>query len=313
MDQALLQQLTLGAIPPGIIGAIVFFALWLPRRVQAQTIVDGTSLDFANLRGILITLALGCTLFVMHPLIMAGLKPPAWTLPPRRAADWLPVVAVIGTLLAFAGLLLRAQRLHALLLALPVTLVALAFGALASRRLLTDTWSLPQSLAHLAGLGLFTYIITTGVLMLARKPGLVGVASLVIIAGGTANIMAGPLNSLKLAQWSGVSAAFLTPAALVVFLRPAQAMPLAAVALVMLALSSVTTQAVVFGSASLRLTVFSLAMLAISPWLGVLAGAIIKRDGLIKSLTQLAAVGLPGAIAMGVWLVTQQAESAQDY
>lgn len=313
MDQALLQQLALGAIPPGIIGAIIFFVLWLPRRAQAAASSDGTSLDFADTRGIIITLAIGCTLFLMHPFIMAGLRLPTWILPPRRASDWLPLVAIIGTLLAFAAMLLRAQRFHSLLVAIPVTVVAMAFGALAARRLITDSWSLQQSLAHVAGLGLFTYITTTGVLTLARRPGLVGVAALVIVAGSTANIMAGPLNSLKLAQWSGVSAAFLTPAALLALLRPAVGLPIAAVALVMLALSSVTTQAVVFGSASLRLTVFSLVMLAMSPWLGVVTGTFFRRDGLAKSLAQLAAVGLPGAVAMGVWLATQQAESGPDY
>ncbi|MFY7895725.1 MAG: hypothetical protein ACOVP8_05795, partial [Phycisphaerales bacterium] len=151
------------------------------------------------------------------------------------------------------------------------------------------------------------------VLTLARKPGLVGVAALIVMAGTTANLMAGPLNSLKLAQWSGVSAAFLTPAAIIVFLRPSHALPVAVAALVMLALSSVTTQAVVFGSASLRLVVLSLAMLAASPWLAILTGKLIKREGLPKSIAQLAALGLPGAIAMGIWLATQQAESSQDY
>lgn len=312
MDQALLQQLALGAIPPGLFGALIFFALWLPRRSQLAN-SDSTSLNFADTRGIIITLALGFTLFMMHPFIMAGPNLPTWILPPRRSADWLPVIALIGTPLALAALLLRAQRVPALLLALPVTLVALVFGALAARRLIENTWSLQQSLAHLGGLAAFIYITTAGVLMLARKPGLVGVAALVIMAGTTANLMAGPLNSLKLAQWSGVSAAFLTPAVLVVFLRPSHALPVAVGALVMLALTSVSTQAVVFGSASLRLVILSLTMLAASPWLAVLTGKLIKREGLPKSIAQLAALGLPGAIAMGIWLATQQAESSQDY
>ncbi len=312
MDPALLQQLALGAIPPGLFGALIFFTLWLPKRSQFAN-ADSTSLNFADTRGMIITLALGLTLFVMHPFIMAGPNLPTWVLPPRRAADWLPVIALVGTLIAFTALLLRAQRLHPLLLALPVTLVVLAFGALASRRIITDTWSLQQSISHLAGLGAFTFVTTAGVLTLARKPGLVGVAALVVMAGTTANLMAGPLNSLKLAQWSGVSAAFLTPAAIIVFLRPSHALPVAVAALVMLALSSVTTQAVVFGSASLRLVILSLAMLAASPWLAILTGKLIKREGLPKSIAQLAALGLPGAIAMAIWLATQQAESSQDY
>jgi hypothetical protein len=307
MDPALLQQLALGAVPAGIAGSVIFFSLWWSRRaaVPARS-GEASSLDFSDARSLLIVLGMGVVLVLMHPLIMSGLRAPMWVVPARRASDWLPIVVTMGTLLALATVLLRGQRLHVWVWALGLSLLTIGFGALASRRLIAETWSTSQAAGYLAGLAIFVFVTAWGMLALLRKPGWVSIAALLIVAGSTANIMAGPLNSLKLAQWAGVSAAVLTPAVLVAFVRPVRALPLAAGALVMLALGSVTLQAVYFGSASLRLTVVSLAMLAASPWCGVLAGSIVKREGWLRAIMQLSAVALPGAIAMGLWLLTQQ-------
>jgi hypothetical protein len=311
MDPALLQQLAIGAIPPGIFGAIVFFAVWWRKQPE----VGGAEgpLDFAIGRDVVVVLAIAAAMLVMHPLITAGIKLPEWVVPPRRGADWLPVVTVVAMLIALAGLLLRGQRLPMWAWAIVAIVVVVGLGALAAQRLVRETWSVQESLAHLGGVAVITFVLGWGLLVLARKPGVVGVASVVIVAGSLANILAGPMNSLKLAQLAGVMAAVLTPAAVMTLIRPTQVLAMSAVAMVVMGLGSVSLQGVVFGSAKVSSVVLSLGLLAISPWMGVLAGRVVKRDGVVKSLVQLAAVGLPGAIAMGVWLVQQKAESGAEY
>lgn len=311
MDPGVLQQLAWGAIPPGIFGAVVFGAAWKKRGQPREA--AGAMLQWSAGSELFIIAMFGVALFIMHSVIYNGPSRMMWKLPPINSNQWLPIGAFVAMMLAMAATLLNGQRWCAWGWAILAGVVVAGLGAATARKLIAGTWSGAETAMYVGGAGVGAFVLAWGLAKLAVTPGFVGAASAAIVAGSLANVMAGPLNSLTLAQWSGITAAFATPAAMLGLLRPAAVLPIGVAFVAAVALGQAGFQVSAYGSAKMTTLLVSLALVVSGPWAGVAMSAMVKPTTLWRKLLVLAAVALPGAIAMAIWLPTQMGEAGPEY
>lgn len=200
MDPMLLKQLALASIPPGVAGVVTYLLVdrWTSRAALATVLASG---------------AMALTYVLVHALMFGGVR-----LTPRGAAEWLPVLAVLG---AIATLFLRAT-LHPRTRGIDWLVPAfyLLAGYLTARSFIHDSWSVVETGAYL---GVFTLAAWMGMSAATRlsqqAPGPLMPGAMVVAAAGIANVLVLGFYSLKLAQAAGVVCAFMVGGLLVRLFR----------------------------------------------------------------------------------------------
>ena len=221
LDPAVVKQLALGIVPPGLAGTVLF-ALTLRKSSTGQPDVGW--------RARLIPLVLAALYCGLHAFVL-GLR-----VPPRESTDWLPVAAVVagvaatcvgyfgrGTAGSLAGWLLR-------------LLVLAAVGALAAGRI-RGNWTAGEAVVQVGA-----FVLASGVALhgsetvLRRRNAALAALVLLVFAAGASQVLVLGFSSLKLSQSAGLWAAMLGGAVLVGLFRRKSTLPLG-IALVVVAVT----------------------------------------------------------------------------
>jgi hypothetical protein len=221
LDPAIVKQLALGIVPPGLAGTALF-AMTLRKR-DAETPTAGWLPRLAPL----LLAALYCG---AHALVL-GLR-----VPPRESTDWLPIAALLtGVAATFLG---RGERGRAALLAggfLRLFVLA-GVGVLAAGRIRAN-WSAEEAAMQIGGFVLAAAVamLSTEIVIRRRNAALAALVLLAFAAGASQVLVLG-FSSLKLSQSAGLWAAMLGGAVLVGLFRRGSTLPLG-IALVVVALT----------------------------------------------------------------------------
>jgi hypothetical protein len=216
IDPAVLRQLALGAVPPGIVATLGFALLWWRRRGRVNP---------PALPPLLHRLATPCFFAAFytaaHALLFGGLN-----VPPRQSTDWLPLFAALGAALAMVGALWRipspgAKRWLHIAAQGSLALVALAaMGYLGAGRAVSN-WSSRDAALHILPFALLCLVaIISAEILTRRRGGAAPAIALLITCAGAAQVLMLAFSSLKLGQSAGLAAAFFGGAMLIAFFRP---------------------------------------------------------------------------------------------
>ncbi len=332
MDPALIRQLALGAVPPLVLGFIIFVAMWwsrrhdlgdaaelsTARRAPMSCDLGGCSLitssPYSRLREFVVLLGLAASFLGLYPLIYGQVQ--AF---PGRSADGALFYSAIMALLASAlCIFLRCPFRRSVVVALAAAGIALlTFHRQVMGLSGAKQWAALESLFVLIMLPVLCVSLSLALSALANRGRLGGIISIVACVGAIAQTLVVTLASLKHAQGAGILASFLSPAALIVFLRPAMRMPASAMCFCALILATLLTQAVQFGDADSQRTNWIIVGIAVlAPWAAVAALANMKRGGLAReALAIIACVVVGGAcVGYGAYqsLKAQNSESSTD-
>jgi hypothetical protein len=197
MDPALVRQLVIGTVPPGIAGTLLFAAAWWRRPAAAEPGV-GHRGWFAS--GLVVALA---TLYgVFHALVLGARFPPA------QSTDGLVIAAASAAIGAVLLGLPMLQR-HAALGWVARIVVIAVVGAVAAGRVRAN-WSIHEAAILLGGFTLAGVLASAGAESVLRRRGtLTGILVLLVFAAGASQILVLGFSSLKLSQSAGIWAAML--------------------------------------------------------------------------------------------------------
>lgn len=200
MDPEIIKQLSLGAVPPGIAGLILFGALWWKRRGTGP----------ATARRVVPPLVIAAVYCLTHVFVLG--RPSA---PPVSASDWLPwlVPLVAAASLAFAF------RGPAWMKWLGVGVCAIVVAALSARNFIAKSWPPAQTAVELGVFLLAALAVVKCSLRLTREPGPLGALTFFLFPALSAAVLELCLSSLRLAQAGGVFAAVGAGAVLVACVR----------------------------------------------------------------------------------------------
>ena len=206
LDPAILRQLAMGAIPPGVASLVLFALLW--RRGTRKS----------GSRPILAALGLGLLYGAFHAWLF-GLR-----FPPRESMDWLPLAAIAAAVGSCALACLptgdHRPRWRPSIGGAVITIAVLGLVGWLAAGNLRKSWSAAETLENVGWFVLLTGLAWAGASVLAhRRPGPVAPLTLLIIAGGASQVLALAFSSLKFAQSAGIWAAFLGGAMVVAFFR----------------------------------------------------------------------------------------------
>lgn len=199
MDPAILKQLALGVVPPGLAAAALATLLWRAHKVPAT-----------SARWALMPVGLGVIALLVHPIVF---RVPAF--PVRSAADLLTPIAVLSGFIGWG--VARARPPVALLVPLRAGLAA-AF-AVACLRPMLDRWDADAALALVIGFAGASALAATALdrvlepgpysdhaASIDPHPGL-RLAALLVVLGAASQIVVLGFYSLRVSQGAGVFAA----------------------------------------------------------------------------------------------------------
>lgn len=324
MDPALVKQLLLGAVPPLVLGVIVFGLLWRrwsmdlvtrllddseparrgDRRVLGERVSDAGSRRWHD---VLLVCCVGATFLGVYPLVFGKVQ--AWPgLSGDGAMFWVGVVAVVaGVAACFVP-----KRWLVWLLVVP----ALAVCCWLSFRRQWFGENFGESIWLIVGFMGVGVLFTSGLMMLGWIGRIVGVWGGVLAVGLCAQVLVVCLASLKHAQGAGAIASLLTFAMVMVLLRPTRALGGPVLITAGVILTTQLMQAAHFGRGESPFLMVGLA--TVGPLLGVACLFLTtRRRGLVSVLVPLAAIVLPGLIAVGTGaylsLQAEKSSTGADY
>jgi hypothetical protein len=213
MDPFIVRQLALGVIPPLVVSLVVFAVLW--RRSNARLGIDLPDVPTRERPGAAVwvtPLFLGLLSIVMHGVLFGG-----YNLPPKAGLDWMPLVALVGTVLGVLSLGVKLPAIGRWVLRLG--LVGGAGVALTWNFL--GRWDAAESVAWIGGFTLATLLTWWGAERAAdAKRGMSMPLAMSIWLGASAQIMVMGLSGLATSQAAGVLATAMIALAVVAFFRP---------------------------------------------------------------------------------------------
>jgi hypothetical protein len=322
MDPTLVKQLLLGAVPPLVLGVIVFGLIWRARSrdLVTRALADAASRDERQQCGdhvsdqgsrrwhdVVLVLCVAAAFLGVYPIVFGKVQ--AWPgLSGDGAMFWVGVIAVAAGIAACI-----VPRRHAVW---GVVAPALAVCCWLSfrRQWFGDNFS--ESTWLIAGFLGVGILLTSGLMMLGWMGRIAGVWSGVLAVGLCAQVLVVCLASLKHGQGAGAMASLLTFAMVMVLLRPTRALGGPTMITVGLILTTQLMQAAHFGRGELPFLMVGLA--SIGPLLGAIGLCLTsRRRGLASVLIPILATVLPGlaAVGTGAYLSLQadKASGAADY
>lgn len=306
MDPALIRQLMIGAIPPMLLGAVIFAVLWWSQRTDFGEHRGEPRERHKVLRDFVVLSGLGASFLGLYPLIYGSIQ----TFPGRTADGALFYCAIIALAIGALCLFVRCITSRSII----VAVAAIAISCLTFRRGIFgadggDAWNLGHSLFVIASLAAMSVLVSTGLTLLAERGRIGGVLSVIACVGAISQTLVVTLAQLKHAQGAGIFASFLLPAGLMVFLRPALRIPGGAMCFCGLVLATQLAQSVQFGDKDKVVTHWIIACIAsAAPWAGVLALRSLKRCGIAKELLPIIACSLVGGASVGYGVYQTLAE-----
>ena len=294
MDPAQIQMLATSTLPPLLLALAVFLPAWWRRRGAAGPIepanTDGDPRWAAPI-------VLGVAGIAVPWLALGAVK-----LPPKAAAEWIPIFGAVGLVL---GLLATRVRFGAIVRWLVRGLVLLAAaGAPMWRRLAeesTRTDAILWSLGFAAVMALVWWALERSV---DRTRGAAGPGVLLVFAFGASQVLVLGYYSVSLAQIAAGLAAALGVAMVMGLLRPRFTLAFGGVHAVVLVVGPALLQGMLFGQATKPVWWFAPAVL-LSPLAALLADLPVfakltgwKAAGLrvgLAAIPMLAGVGLAAA------------------
>ena len=203
MDPAMVKNLALGAIPPALIAAVYFVALWLKRSPVGQA--DGSGVRVER-RVVLIPVVMAATMLLTFMLVFGTPM-----LAPVTAFDWLPLIGVAA---GVAGVIASLERAPSVVRWAPAV-AAILFSAWASaKNPIANSWPAAQSAAYLLESLLAGVVVLAGATWLAsRRAGLAPVLVLMLFAGAVTQLLVLGYFSMKVGQVAGMGASMLIAAA----------------------------------------------------------------------------------------------------
>lgn len=215
MEEGLIVKLAIGALVPGVVATGVLGAAWWRHRGMTTELAEsmGASPIEPNDEPLWIMPALTAVLVAaMVPILTE-----ATSFPPVAAEEWLPIVAISAGVLE---LITRARSFPAWLRWFLRTFLLACIAAACSRNFLKHSWSVGTGTMWIAGFTTLSLLATRSLeLILSRTRGFTAPAFLLIIVGGTSQILAIGYSSLKVGQAVGVVAAVLGAACVVGIVR----------------------------------------------------------------------------------------------
>lgn len=299
MEPAILRQLAVGALVPGVFATVLFALAWIPRQPEAGQ--PRTALQtlgyWATL--ILVPLALPLVYLASHPIVF----PMPETL--RSSFDRLPIAAGILGVFTLSAVCVRAWALRAPLWILGLVLMALSIGV--ERAAWNDhTRFSAVSVGLFVLLGMIAIASTSALMRTTR--GATSALLLLIIGAGASQLLVLGFHSLKHGQAAGFAASVAGGALAVSLLRPRRSLQGAGAAI-----SAFTAFMMLHGVLFTETPYAWLlaALVTLSPAAALLVN-LMPLTGIKATLARLMLAGLPFAIAMGIAL-SQKTSSAADY
>lgn len=197
MDPAIIKQLLLATVPPGLAAALASLVLFRKGATAGPGAAGALAMVFAGVYA------------ATHWFVLG--TPP---IPPVSGFDWLPAVAV----LCAAGAIV-AGATRGWMRPVVVGVVFLVCGGLSARNLIANAWSPGVAAAHLGGLVVAGTLAALGAGVVARAAGPTPSAVMFVAAAGAASVCEGAFQSLRLAQSAGVFAALFAGSLLVAMIR----------------------------------------------------------------------------------------------
>lgn len=211
IDTAIIRQIAMGTVPPGLAAAVLFALLWW--RAPA-----GTAAASQRWRAAACATGLGAMYAGFHAWLF-GLR-----FPPRESMDWLPIAAgvavIAGLLPAFTPSKVAPGGSPPERFAWKVPLTALALIGWLAAGNLRKSWSAADLVLHVGWFVLLSGSALAGAAVLARRrPGPVAPLTLLVVFAGASQMLVLAYSSLKLGQSAGLWAAFLGGALVVALVR----------------------------------------------------------------------------------------------
>lgn len=314
MDPALFRQLLIGAVPPLVLGFVIFAAMWWSRKHdlgEAAELGEGrrsSSCDmgssslvgdsqYSRTREFVVLLGLGASFLGLYPFIYGQVQ----MFPGRTADGALFYNAIIALLASALCIFLRCPFRRSIVIALAGAGIAfLTFRRNIMGLSGAATWTFGRSAFILCVLPAISVCLSYALSLLANRGRLGGIISIVACVGAIAQTLVVTLANLKHGQGAGILASFLMPAALIVFLRPAMRLPASAMCFCSLVLATLLTQAVQFGDQDhQRINWIIVGIASIAPWAAVVVLSNMKRGGLSREVLAIVACTLVGGACVG--------------
>lgn len=292
MDPGMIKNLALGAIPPGVLGLVVFALIWMRVGRGGQELA-GRALVWRQ---------------AATPLVlMAGFIGTYWllfgapVLRPTRSTQWLPVVALGAGIAGVVASLPRAPGV----VRWGLVMAALLLGGWASvKNMLAQGGMTVALVEHLSGL-VFGAVLALGALWSVSRArrGWAPIVLLVLYCAGVSQLLVIGSYSLALGQLAGISAAVLVGMLLVSLWRPGITMGAGGVAFVVVITQVIAMQGHLYGQGEAELKrayAYIVPLMLVAAWiahsaLGERAGS--RRGAWIVVATAAAvlAIGIAGA------------------
>ncbi|MBX3358578.1 MAG: hypothetical protein KF745_09120 [Phycisphaeraceae bacterium] len=200
MDPQILKQIALGIVPPGLAGAALFLALFLPTARAPKA---------ARWQYAAASIGLAVLYIAFHAWLLGGVN-----LPPARSTDWLAISAIAAAVAALPSALGAPG-----LASWPTRIAALALIGFVSARGVTDSWPIGQRIALIAAFAAAACVVLWLLEWTDRRiRGPVPVMLVSLLALGANQVLVLGFHSLLLSQSAGLCAALMGGAALVALL-----------------------------------------------------------------------------------------------
>ncbi|MDX2018503.1 MAG: hypothetical protein SFY95_12800 [Planctomycetota bacterium] len=305
MDPAQIKMLATSTLPPLLLALAVFVPIWWRRRGEP------TPISPANTEGDprwAAPVVLGLAGIAVPWIALGAVK-----LPPKAAAEWIPIFAAVGLAL---GLLATRVRFGAVVRWLVRGLVLLAAGGAPMWRRFADESSRTEAIAWTVGFAMVMAVVWWALeRSVDRVRGAGGPGVLLVFAFGASQVLVLGYYSVSLAQIAAGLAAALGVAMVMGLLRPRFTLAFGGVHAVVLVVGPALLQGMLFGQATMPVWWFAPAVLA-SPLMALLADApmFAKLTGWKAAALRVGLASIPMLAGVGLAAATYQfPDAASEY
>lgn len=294
MEPAILKQLALGVVPPGLIATALFAVLWF-RKPR-----DGGAGPTSRLRLALTPLAIAAVYVICHQFVFSRT-----TFPLRDSTAWFAVIAaalgLIGSVVAAMG---KAGP-RALLF-----LLGAAFAGWASSRLLIANWSPGERAIQLGGFAVVGAVASLAAAAAANTPGPrrgpLPVFTLMVWVAAASQLLVLGFFSLKLSQVVGLVAAGVGGAWVIAFWRRNLELGHAGVGVVTLLTLTGVYHGTLYGGADKPYLLAGLAAASPLVWLAAAHLLPLRSRPIIRGLIETGLTAAPTVAAIAIAVLTKE-------
>jgi hypothetical protein len=284
MDPAMVKNLALGAVPPGVLALLFFLLAW--RRRPAERAGPA-----------LVATPIFMALAVVFTYAITFQTP---RLAPLAAFDWLPIIAIAA---GVAGVFAALERLPLVVRWTPAVL-ALLFAAWAgAKNAIATSWTPSQTGAHLLEAVVFGIVLLgAGHSLVSRRAGVMPVASLMLFAGAACQLLVLGFFSMKVGQVAGMGASMAIAALPVARWRPATRVGPGGMVFIVVMTLAALGQGRLYGQATPEFARIYTALLTLSLVGGALVAAGLgeRCSARIRTTLVLGVVALPLVAGLGI-------------